>query len=55
MKILKRLFFILLLFGTAIILFLPSGMWWIITGKDLISPLMDKIVIKYWDDDDSKT
>ena len=48
MKILKRLRFILILGLTGGLLVLPAAIWWILSGKDILSSTMDKIVIKYY-------
>jgi hypothetical protein len=50
MKILKRLRFVVILFLTGGLLVFPAAIWWILTGKDILSSTMDKIVIKYWEE-----
>lgn len=51
MKILKRLIMVFLLLSAGMSLVLPAAIWWVLTGKDFLSPIMDGIVLKYWVDE----
>jgi hypothetical protein len=49
MKILKRIIFLFLLIFASAVLIIPGAVWWILTGKDIVSPIMDRIVTKLID------
>lgn len=49
MKSLKRLLFIIVATIVAVISIFPLGIWWIFTGKDYYTQIMDWLFTKFED------
>jgi len=49
MKVIRRLIFIIAMVGLSLLV-IPLGIYWIFTGEDRLCSLMDRLVLKFFDD-----